>query len=163
MRHIEDPVNLSPEEFELAVKGILDAGAGQLVNYESQHLHELCAADGEYTIDVSARFEALGANFLVLVECKHHKRKIERQDVQVLHSKLQSLGAQKAMLFSTSGFQAGAIEFADSHGIALVHIVDGSSCWVTRSADQPTSAPPWLDLPADIGWWCSGASRSVMS
>lgn len=83
---LEDSISLSPEEFELAVKGILDSAAGSLVQYESAHLEPLAASDGEYIIDVTARFEALGAGFLVIVECKHHKRKVERQDVQILHA-----------------------------------------------------------------------------
>jgi len=42
------PVDLTPEEFEIAVRGILDAAAGTLVNYESKHLELLAAGDGEY-------------------------------------------------------------------------------------------------------------------
>lgn len=163
MPRLEDPINLSPEEFELAVKGILDAAAGSLVKYESKHLEPLVASDGEYIIDVTARFEALGADFLVLVECKHHKRKVERQDVQVLHSKLQSLGAQKAMLFSTAGFQSGAITHADVHGIALVQLANGSSSWFTKSEGAPTPPPSWIHLPTYIGWWCHGSSMAIMS
>lgn len=163
MSLLEDPIILNPVEFEIAVKGILDAAAGSLVKYESTHLESLAASDGEYIIDVTARFEALGANFLVVVECKHHKRKVERQDVQVLHSKLQSLGAQKAMLFSTAGFQSGAITYADTHGIALVRLANGSSSWFTKSAGPPTPPPPWVRLPKFIGWWCHGSSMAVMS
>ena len=163
MHPSEDPISLSPKEFELAVKGILDAAAGSLVSYESTHLKQLVASDGQYTIDVTARFEALGANFLVLIECKHEKRKVERQDVQVLHAKLQSLGAQKAMLFSTAGFQSGAIEYGDAHGIALVQLANGSSSWFTKNAGPPTPAPSWVRLPKYIGWWCQGSSMAVMS
>ncbi|MBL0243278.1 MAG: restriction endonuclease, partial [Rhodoferax sp.] len=86
-----DPIEISPAEFELAVKGILDAASESLVSYQSKHLDALSAADGDYIIDVTATFKALGAEFCVLVECKHHKRKVERQDVQVLHAKLLSL------------------------------------------------------------------------
>ena len=159
----EDPITLSPKEFELAVKGILDAAAGPLIRYESKHLEPLQGTDGEYAIDVTARFEALGADFLVLVECKQHKRKVERGDVQVLHSKVQSVGAQKGMLFSTAGFQAGAVAYADTHGIALVQIANGSSMWMTKSMGPPTPPPPWVRLPTFVGWWHHGSSIAVMS
>jgi len=66
-------------------------------------------------IDVTARFSALGASFLVLPECKHERRKVERQAVQVLHAKMVSKGAQKGMLFSVAGFQTGSIEYATVH------------------------------------------------
>jgi restriction system protein len=158
-----DPIEISPADFELAVKGILDAASESLVSYESKHLDALSAPDGDYTIDVTAKFNALGANFSVLVECKHHKRKVERQDVQVLHTKLVSLGAQKAMLFSSSGFQSGAIEFADAHGIALVQLASGASTWFTRSAGETLPPPACANIPTYVGWWHQGNSRTVLS
>lgn len=163
MPQFDDPIELTPRQFELAVKGIIDAAADGLVEFESKHLDRLTASDGEYEIDVTARFQALGVNFLVLVECKHHKRRTERQDVQVLQARLHSLGAQKGMIFSTSGFQAGAIQYAEEHGIALCHLVDGKSTWFTKSAGTPTPPPAWLHLPDYVAWWCRGKSMSVMS
>lgn len=163
MPRFGNPVILSPRQFELAVKGIVDAAADGLFDYESKHLERLAASDGEYEIDVAARFKALGANFLVLIECKHHKRKTERKDVQVLHSRLQSLGAQKGMIFSTAGFQTGAIQFAEQHGIALCYLVEGKSNWFTRSGGRPTPPPPCVHIPEYVAWWCNGSSMSLMS
>jgi restriction system protein len=48
----------------------------------------------------------------MLIECKRHKEKVKRDLVMVLHQRLQSVGGQKAMLFSTAGFQTGAVEYA---------------------------------------------------
>lgn len=119
--------------------------------------------DGDYVIDITARFSALGASFLVLVECKHCGRQVERQDVQVLHSKLLSVDAQKAVLFATSGFQSGAIEFANAHGIALVQFASGKSTWFTKSAGPVKEPPSWANIPKYVGWWHHGNSRSVVS
>ena len=163
MRPQIEPVTLTPREFELLVQGILDAAAGSLVDYRSEHLASLTGGDGEYIIDVVATFSALGAKFAVLVECKHHARAVERQDVQVLHSKLQSLGAQKAMLFATSGFQSGAVKFAAAHGIALVEVATGASNGHTRAAGPPTPPPPWVSIPKHIGWLSEGNRRSLLS
>lgn len=163
MRNRDEPITMSPEDFEKAVKGILDSAAGSLVEYESKHLEEIEASDGEYVIDVTARFGALGAQFLVIIECKHHRRKVERDKVQVLHRKLQSIGAQKAMLFSTAGFQKGAIEYATSHGIALVQEVHGISCYYTKSYGPPKSPPPWFHIPKYVGWWYHDSSGSLIS
>lgn len=154
---------MKPSDFELLVKGILDAAAGTLVDYRSEHLASLSGADGEYIIDVVATFSAMGARFVVLVECKHQARRVERQEVQVLHSKLQSLAAQKAMLFSVSGFQAGAVEFAAAHGIALVEVATGVSNWHTRNAGPTTPPPPWVHIPKYIGWLWNGNRRSLLS
>src|SRR5947208_4710181 len=117
-----DPITLSPSEFEEAVKAILDAAGVPLKDYKSQHLASLTGVDGDYVIDVAVTFSALGGDFLVLVECKHEKRRTERQDVQILQNKVQSLSAQKGMVFSTAGFQEGAVKYAELHGIALVQI-----------------------------------------
>ena len=163
MRKFDDTLSITPRDYELLVKGILDAAADGLVDYRSEHLSVLGGADGDYVIDVVATFSALGAKFVVLVECKRHTRKIERNDVQVLHSKLKSLAAQKGMLFSVSGFQSGAVEYAAAHGIALVEVATGISNWHTRSAGPQTPPPPWVKVPKYIGWLWSGNTRSLLS
>lgn len=158
----DEPIKLTPKEYELEVKKILDATGGSLTGYTSAHLESIDGSDGDYIFDVTVRFSALGANFLVLVECKHEQRKIERQAVQVLHSKMQAVGAQKGMLFSITGFQSGAIQFADAHGIALVRLADGESSWMTKSMGRHPAARHG-SYPDIIGWWCHGNAMSVMS
>ncbi|CAN7427777.1 restriction endonuclease [Polaromonas sp. LjRoot131] len=163
MRPPTESLSLTPRDFELLVQGIIDAAADGLVDYQSEHQALLAGVDGEYVIDVVATFSALGARFVVLVECKHLARPVERKDVQVLHSKIQSLGAHKGMLFSVSGFQSGAIEYATSHGIALVEVATGTSNWHTRAAGPPTPPPPWVVIPKYIGWLCRGNTRALLS
>lgn len=163
MYSLSKPLSLTPREFELFIQGVLDTAASTLVDYQSKHLESLRGTDGDYVIDVVATFTALGAKFVVLVECKHQARPVERQDVQVLHSKLLSTGAQKAMLFSIAGFQAGAVEFAAAHGIALVEVATGISNWHTKSAGPPTPPPPWLHVPKYIGWLCKGNTRALLA
>ena len=163
MPRVGVPLRLTPSEYELAVKAILDGAAIDLTEFRSEHLEKVGGVDGSYIIDVTVRFNALGADFLVLVECKHEQRKVERQDVQVLHDKVRSTGAQKGMFFSIAGFQAGAIEYADVHGIALVQLASGSSTWFTKSLGPPSPPPLWVSIPEYVGWWCHGNSMSVMS
>jgi restriction system protein len=156
------PLILTPHEFELAVKAILDASGITLESYKSEHLQSVTGVDGEYVIDVTVRFSALGADFLVLVECKHEKRKTERQDVQVLHDKVQSVGAHKGMLFSTAGFQEGAIQYAVTHGIATVQLASGETTWFSRSLG-PSTPPEEANIPRYVGWWRHGKHISVLS
>jgi len=158
-----DPITLSPREFEETVKAILDGAGVSLTDYKSEHLASLSGIDGDYIIDVAATFSAFGGDFLVLVECKHEKRKTERQDVQILHSKIQSLGAQKGMLFSTGGFQTGAVQYAELHGIALVQIAKGETTYFSRSMEPTKPQPAWLEIPKYIGWWKHGKYMSVLS
>jgi len=160
----DEPISLTPEQYEREVKKILDAASTGLNAYESKHLDSVSGMDGEYVIDVTVRFSALGeASFFVLVECKHEKRKVERHVVQILHQKVQSTGAHKGMIFSISGFQKGALEFAEKHGISLVHLANGDSAWCTKSMAPVTPPPSWAPYPDYVGWWCQGNSMSVMS
>lgn len=66
--------------------------------------------DGTYVIDVTVRFRLLGADFLMLFECKRHTSPVKREDVQVLKDKLRSTGAHKGVVVAASGFQRGALE-----------------------------------------------------
>lgn len=150
---------LTPRQFEIQVRRILDAASDGLNNYESQHLETVQGSDGAYIFDVTARFSALGAAFLVLIECKHQGRDVERSEVQILHDKMRSVGAQKAILFSISGFQSGAIEYATHHRIALVQLRDESTCWFTKSL----SAQPIPPSGKVVGWIYSGSSVSLVA
>lgn len=145
---------LNPEDFEKYIREILAASSHGLQDLNITHREKLEGVDGTYEIDVCARFSAFGADFLVLAECKHHRNAIKRETVQILHSRMQSIGAQKGMIFSTSGFQKGAIDFAKIHGIALIRVTDSASSYVTRTLDHSTNAKPrpWLDLPDHMGW-----------
>ena len=118
-------VNLSPVEFEAEVAELIRKQGIGLSEFEVKRLEVISGSDGDYEIDITARFEALGASFLVLIECKHHKNPIKRDVVQILYDKLRAVGGHKGMIFSTARFQRGAVEYAQSHGIALVRIVDG--------------------------------------
>jgi restriction system protein len=97
--------------------------AASLTEFRAEHLEKLSSRDGDYVFDVTARFEALGVSFLVVVECKRYKTTpIERELVQVLNQKKQSVAAHKAIMYTTSNYREGAIEFAKTHKIALVQI-----------------------------------------
>lgn len=157
---------VSPADYEKAVKQMLDSQADRPGSYESRLLETVPGSDGEYVIDVTARFTALGVDFLLLVECKCLKRKVERADLQVLLQKLQSTGAQKGLVFSTAGFQAGALEFAKVHGIATIQFTDGAATYFTKSmGSDATSAklPSWVDLPGYVGIWIRDNHYTVMS
>lgn len=48
----------------------------------------------------------------MLVECKKYDKPVGRDKVEILANRLQSIGAQKGILISTSGFQSGAARYA---------------------------------------------------
>ncbi|MDL2082093.1 restriction endonuclease [Streptomyces sp. GXMU-J15] len=130
---------LSPAEYEQAVAGLVQAAGHEVDNWQVQHLDPVEGLDGTYIIDVTVRFRIMGADFLMLFECKRHASPVKREHVQVLKDKLQSTGAQKGVLVAASGFQRGALEYARRHGIACVRLVDGA--WAYETRDPFTASP----------------------
>ena len=128
--------SMTPTEFELHCMEILRGYAEEekLPEFKIEHDVKLTASDGTYQIDVYATYTALGAEMKVLAECKQYKKRVGRDKVEVLESRLRSLGAQKGILLSTAGFQSGAIEYAKAHGIALIQVFDTRVNWYSHSA-----------------------------
>lgn len=145
--------NISPREFEQLVKDFLEESGQGLKKLEVTHDTKLLGTDGTYQIDVLAIFEVFGGGEIkVLAECKYYNKRVQRDDVMLLYSKLQSLGAQKGMLFSNAGFQKGAHDFAKVHGIALISVIEGKFTYKTKSQNSPNFDPPsWVDIPKYVG------------
>lgn len=148
--------DITPSEFEQWVAEIFESAASGLADLHVR-LHDVIrGTDGTYDFDATIRYRWAGLNFLVLVEAKLHRNPIKRSLVQVLLSKVQSVGANKGVMIATVPFQRGAIEFAKAHGIALVSVTEGRFTYEVRGA---TPAPPMsreealleLDLPYFVG------------
>ena len=115
-------------------------------DFNITHNVKLQAHDGTYQIDVYATFRFMELDFKVLCECKQFKSPVKRDVVALLDGKIRSLGAQKGIICSTSGFQKGAIKYAKEHGIALFQVYDKNCIPVSHScgldaeefADDPT-------------------------
>jgi predicted DsbA family dithiol-disulfide isomerase len=122
-----------PKEFEIYVmdKFISSYPTASIVNRE-----DIKGTDGNYNIDITIRFNKLDVNFLVLVECKYHNHPIKREYVQLLRDKIVSLGAQKGILVASNSFQSGAINYAKTHGIALVRLINEQFAYETRSREM---------------------------
>lgn len=68
-------------------------------------------------IDVVIRQKGALYDHLVLVECKYWKRKVRREQVDALATAVRDLRAAKGVIFSTKGFQPGAVTQAKLEGI----------------------------------------------
>lgn len=128
--------SISPIEFEQVCLDALRAYAEKetLPDFNIEHNVKVPASDGIYQIDIFADFKALGTTIKVVVECKQYKRPVSRDKVETLYSRVNSLGANKGILMSTSGFQSGAIQFAKAHGIALLQVFDNHIKFMSNSA-----------------------------
>ncbi len=125
--------NITPKEFEIYVmnKFISSYPDAKIVNRE-----DIKGTDGNYNIDITIRFNKLDVNFLVLVECKYHNHPIKRDYVQLLRDKMVSVGAQKGLLVASNSFQSGAINYAKTHRIALVRLLNEQFVYETRDREM---------------------------
>ena len=136
-------VPMSPAQFEEFVAGqLLGAAASEVEDLEVTLHEKIVGVDGAYDFDATVRYRFAGMDFLVVVEAKLHRNRIKRELVQVLHQKVLSVGAHKGVMVATSPYQAGAVEFAKAHGIALVTVTQRRFMFVNR--DPRIDADPGL-------------------
>ncbi len=130
--------DMPPLEFEKFCCDVLAGYAEEenIRDFKITHSKIIKASDGKYQIDVYAEFTVMGAQFKVLCECKRYKYRVSREKVAVLHRKLESVGAHKGILISTSDFQSGAIEYGKAHGIALIKAEDYHFEYLSHSSGQ---------------------------
>jgi hypothetical protein len=79
---------------------------------------------GTHEVDVVVRQATAGIGQLWIVECKRWKRSINKLHVAALAEIVEDVGADRGILLSESGFQAGAIRMANSRNITLSSISD---------------------------------------
>jgi len=70
-------------------------------------------------IDVLLRHKQGLYEHLVVVECKYWNRNVERSDVDALVTTVREVGASRGVIFSSKGFQSGAITQAEHDNIDL--------------------------------------------
>lgn len=146
------PVKVTPEEYEKQVVEWLNSVGRGLHSFRVEHLQRRSGHGGEYTFDAVAELTILeGARIVILVECKRYSRPVEREKLLALNTKMQEVGANKAMMFATCGFQSGALEFAKAHGIATVVFASGSYVYETKGLEPLAFRRPSGSSPAFSG------------
>ncbi|TAJ42432.1 MAG: restriction endonuclease [Reyranella sp.] len=73
-------------------------------------------------IDVLVRHKEGLYEHLIVVECKYRNAPIERLHVDALATTIREVGASRGVIFSTEGFQSGAIDQARHEGISLFRL-----------------------------------------
>lgn len=118
-------------------------------------------------VDVSFELELHEFTVLCLVECKWYNHKVDVSEVEEFRSKMEDIGAHKGLMFTTVGFQDGAVKYAKAYGIGLARLSDsarpGDMHAITNSLDrrmQPMqriagevlSGALYVDLMGVEGW-----------
>ena len=79
---------------------------------------------GIHIVDVAVRNKIAGIDQLWIVECKRWKTRVSKLHVAALAEIVSDLGADRGILLSESGFQAGAIRMAQLSNVTLSSISD---------------------------------------
>jgi hypothetical protein len=75
-------------------------------------------------IDVLIRHKQGLYEHLVVAECKYWNSRVQRADVDVVIMTVREIGASRGVIFSTKGFQSGAVLQAKHDGIELYKVRD---------------------------------------
>ena len=108
--------------FEEAVSDFLRAlGGGATVTHDKRTPDAETGAPRQRDIWIET---TVCGNILVkiLVSCKHYNRKLNQQDIDHFNGEFSSSGANKAVLYSSSGFNDLAIEKARKIGISCLSL-----------------------------------------
>lgn len=84
-----------------------------------EHDVRLPGPDGDRQIDVLLRGRAGPLDILTIIECKDTLKMVTVEEVDALHSKMQDVRAQKAVMVAAKGFSGGAQKKAARLGISL--------------------------------------------
>jgi Restriction endonuclease len=79
-------------------------------------------ARGRHDVDVVVRGYRAGVDFLWIVECKYWNRPVSKATVATLVAIVQDVGADRGLLLSRRGFQAGATALAHRSNITLTSL-----------------------------------------
>jgi hypothetical protein len=100
----------------------------------------LRGARAEHEIDVTARTSIAGVDQCWLIECKSWKRRVPKERVLTFRGVVEDVGADRGLLFSESGFQAGAINAAQNTNITLTSLVEFENTFSTEVSSARAKA-----------------------
>lgn len=75
-------------------------------------------------IDVRVTQKTKLHEYITIIECKRWKKPVTRQVIDVLFASVEDLNANKGVIFTTKGYEEGAIEYAKNKNIDIFIIRD---------------------------------------
>ncbi|EMW5809697.1 restriction endonuclease [Enterococcus faecalis] len=94
--------------------------------------HDIIGKSGvKHNIDVYYQFKLNGITHKVIFECKNWKTKISKEKVLAFKSILDDIPNSVGIMIAPKGYQHGAKQFAEHHGIELVSGIEKSLLTLT--------------------------------
>lgn len=94
------------------------------MGFEAVVEESLVGARGKHKVDVVARTQLGGVDVTWIVECKYWNSSVPKAHVLTLVQIAQDVGADRAVLLSETGFQAGAIAVARKSNVLLTSLAE---------------------------------------
>lgn len=107
--------------FEAFVRDLYDGDGDATIQH---NVTEVDRYGSKRQIDVKIVQRVRFHKFTTLVECKRWKEPVSRDRVDVLAASIEALGANNGAIFTTTGFEEGAVEYARGKGIELFRVRD---------------------------------------
>lgn len=101
-------------------------------------------ARGQHDVDVAVRTSRAGIQQLWVIECKWWRRSVSKLHVAALASVVQDVGADRGILLSETGFQAGAIKLALLSNITLTSLAELKDGMCLHEGTVVEAGPGWL-------------------
>jgi hypothetical protein len=110
--------NIEYEKFTQDIYQSLINEEGLTINV--QHNVRLQGKATKHQIDVFWEYKIAGVNNKVAIECKNYNREISIGKVRDFHGVLFDIGNINGIMVTKKGYQKGAKDFAELHGIKLI-------------------------------------------
>ncbi|HYF93989.1 MAG TPA: restriction endonuclease [Symbiobacteriaceae bacterium] len=107
--------------FETFIKELYEADGDVVVERD---VTEVDRYGAKRQTDVKITRRTRFHTFVTLVECKRWKEPVGRDRIDVLAASIEALGANKGAIFTTTGFEEGAVAYAKGKGIDLFVVRD---------------------------------------
>lgn len=109
------------KEFEFFVADIYRESDEIKVEHD---VTEIGKSNAKRQIDVKVTQRTKLHTYITIIECKRWKKRVTRQVIDVLFASVEDLNANKGVIFTTIGYEEGAIEYAKSKNIDLFIVRD---------------------------------------
>jgi restriction system protein len=140
-----DPRRLRPDEVEIFVTRELRKAGLELSKLKVRAREQLSKEkDDEYSMELSGLLRVGGADCNLLVECRSERSPVRLEAVQALSARLTAARAQYGIMFSTSGYELGAVRDAKTHGIPVLTVADGKSAFARSPWGTAGQPPAWV-------------------
>lgn len=109
------------KEFELFISDLYSQSDKILVQHDITLKGK---SNAKRQIDVLITHKTKLHTYTTIVECKRWKKSVTRQVIDVLFASIEDLNASKGVIFTTKGYEEGAIEYAKSKNIDIFIVRD---------------------------------------